>query len=235
MSEENPHYIIALDTATQTSSVGLFNHNQLMGIIEYTGYKQHARLLMPMIKTLLTDFGVPRSEIGAVAVGKGPGSYTGLRVGVSTAKGLAMSLECPLLSFNSLDSLALQATDLAEALDAWICPMIDARRMEVYTSLYDATGKVQKETHALVVDEQSFSELLQERKIIFLGDATQKIAPLFRNYKNAIFLLDKTNSVRALGSLLTEKLSAQQFENLVTFEPYYLKEFVATKAKNPLI
>ncbi|RMG61590.1 MAG: tRNA (adenosine(37)-N6)-threonylcarbamoyltransferase complex dimerization subunit type 1 TsaB, partial [Bacteroidetes bacterium] len=130
--EASPLFL-AIETATMTGSVALFEGSHLLGCIEIHQAKSHARLLTPMIQTLLADLGVRPADLTAIGVGRGPGSYTGLRVGVSTAKGLCMALDKPLLAFDSLAGLAGQVQELAERLPARIIPLIDARRMEVYT------------------------------------------------------------------------------------------------------
>lgn len=228
-------YFIALETATQVSSVALFEKDQLLGAIEYPGNKRHAQLITVMMETLLNDLEIARNELSAVVVAKGPGSYTGLRVGVSTAKGLAMALDLPLISVNSLEGIAWQVQELAMLQDAWICPMIDARRMEVYTAIYDTEMNVQQETEAKIIEEDAFAELLKTKKLIFAGNGAAKCKATFAHTDQAIVLTEVGCSARSLGKVAWKKYQEEAFEDLVVFEPFYLKDFVAIKAKNPFI
>lgn len=228
-------FILAIETATSLGSVALFSGATLLGQIDIRRERSHARLLTPMIKTLLHDLQVKPSALAAIAVAKGPGSYTGLRVGVSTAKGLCMALDKPLLSIGSLEGLAWQVRELAAQLDAWICPMIDARRMEVYCEVFDAQLNTQQAVQPLIVDESAFESLLSTRKVIFLGDGAAKCAPVIGHSPNAIFLTEQLSSAASMGTRLFQLYEEQAFEDLVTFEPFYLKDFVATKStKNVL-
>ncbi len=222
--------ILAIETATQIGSIALFQGATLLGSLEIRRARSHARLLMPMIQQLLDDLDLAPAALDAIAVGKGPGSYTGLRVGVSTAKGLCMALDKPLLSFGSLDALAWQVQELAVELKAWICPMLDARRMEVYTVLFDQDVQPQTEISATVLTEDSLGELLAERKVIFVGDGVAKARSLL-GASQRIVLANTLSSAAGVGKLLAEKMDRQDFEDLVSFEPFYLKDFVATKSR----
>jgi tRNA threonylcarbamoyladenosine biosynthesis protein TsaB len=228
-------YIIALETATEVSSVAVYAGDTLLGSLEYPGARRHAKLVTVMMETLLRDLEIDKRELAAVAVAKGPGSYTGLRVGVSTAKGLAMALDLPLISVNSLEGLAWQVRDLAAAELAWICPLMDARRMEVYCAMYDAEMIEQLETQAKIIEEGAFEEILKERRVIFVGNGAEKCKDLLSASANALILPQVFCTARSLGPAIWKKFQATDFEDLVTFEPFYLKEFIAVKAKNPLI
>lgn len=228
-------YVLALETSTNIGAVALFEGDHLLGQIAYRKAKSHARLLSPMIQQILKDLQVDAKELAGVAVVKGPGSYTGLRVGVSTAKGLSMALDCPLMSFGSLEALAWQVKSLAAQLDAYICPMIDARRMEVYCALYDAEMQEIEPIHAKILDSESFSTILQDKKILFVGDGAAKTQEIFAHTPNAIVLAEVLASCSHMGPLLAQKYEQQAFEDLLRFEPFYLKDFVATKARNRLL
>ncbi|MEM7369267.1 MAG: tRNA (adenosine(37)-N6)-threonylcarbamoyltransferase complex dimerization subunit type 1 TsaB [Bacteroidota bacterium] len=233
--QEGTHtYILAIDTATPVGSVALFDGSRLVGLMETHVDRSHAKLISPMIQSLMDRQGVAAEDLKAVAVAKGPGSYTGLRVGVSTAKGLCLALDIPLLSIGSLDLLAWKVQELAHQFDAWICPMLDARRMEVYCAYFDANIQQVLETRAVVVDEHSFQDILSERQVIFLGNGVRKCAPLIQDHPNSILLLDQLSSASVLGKILFQKYESQDFEDLIRFEPFYLKDFVATKPKNKL-
>lgn len=228
-------FILAIETATSLGSVALFSGAALLGQIDIRRERSHARLLTPMIKTLLHDLQIKPADLAAIAVAKGPGSYTGLRVGVSTAKGLCMALDKPLLSIGSLEGLAWQVRELATQLDAWICPMIDARRMEIYCEVFDAQLNSQQAVQPLIVDESSFESLLAKRKVIFLGDGAAKCAPVLGHSPNAIFLTEQLSTAASMGTRLFYLYEEQTFEDLVTFEPFYLKDFVATKSKKNIL
>jgi len=187
-----------------------------------------------MIRTLLNDMEVEPSALSGIAVSKGPGSYTGLRVGVSTAKGLCMALDKPLLSLSSLEALAWQLQPLAQRLGAWICPMIDARRMEVYCALYDANMGLQQPIQAKIVETGTFKELLQSQRVIFAGDGAAKCRELLEASPQAIVLPEQLSTARSMGPAVFQAFQRGQFEDLTTFEPFYLKDFVATKPRNRL-
>jgi len=220
--------LLAIDTATPIGTVALFEGAALLGCLEYRLDKAHARLLMPMIDTLLRGAQVDKHALAAIAVSQGPGSYTGLRIGVSTAKGLCMALEKPLLAVGSLEALAWKVQPLAARLGAWVCPMLDARRMEVYCQLFDAAMQPQSSVHALVIDEGSFAAEMDARKVIFIGDGAAKCKSLLEITPNAIVLDQFLSTAADMGPAALAKFAAAQFEDLPTFEPFYLKDFVAT-------
>ncbi len=227
-------YLLALETATPIGSVAVFAGEFLLGSVEIRREKSHARLLSPMIRDLLAYLEIAPAHLDAIAVAKGPGSYTGLRVGVSTAKGLCMALDKPLLSMSSLEALAWQVQPLAAQLDAWICPMIDARRMEVYCEVFDSQLVSQQEVRAQIIEDHTFEDLLRERRVIFLGDGAAKCRPVMAHSPHAFFLPETLSNAACMGKALFRKYEAQAFEDLISFEPFYLKDFVATQAKNPL-
>ncbi|MEM7656114.1 MAG: tRNA (adenosine(37)-N6)-threonylcarbamoyltransferase complex dimerization subunit type 1 TsaB [Bacteroidota bacterium] len=227
-------YVLAIHTATPIGSVAVFAQDQLMGHIEIRQEKSHAKRLTPMIQDLLKQTGIQKQALSAIAVIKGPGSYTGLRVGVSTAKGLCMALGLPLLSVDSLVALASQVQALAQQLQARICPLIDARRMEVYTAMYDSQLAPFSPIQAKILDDAFFQEHLAQQRVIFLGNGTQKSLPIFEAHANALLLPNALSSASSIGGLLWQKYQSNQVEDLLTFEPYYLKDFVATKPKNRL-
>ena len=228
-------FILTIETATAIGSVALFSGEKLLGSIQIRKGQSHARLLTPMIQTLLRDLELTPGNLDAVAVAKGPGSYTGLRVGVSTAKGLCMAIDKPILSISSLESLAWQVEEFAQSIDAWICPMIDARRMEVYCAIYDSQIANQESIHAKIIEEDAFKDILAERKMIFIGDGVAKTTDIFAANSNAILLPGTLSSATGMGKAIFQKFQREEFEDLTTFEPFYLKEFRATKAKNPLL
>jgi len=183
----------------------------------------HSEKLHLFIDEVLKQAGISYKELSAIALSKGPGSYTGLRIGASTAKGLCFALDIPLITLDSLQILALQVTHQ----DGLIIPMIDARRMEVYTATFDSNHNKTSDTQALIIDENSFSQINQ--KTYFIGDGAEKCKPLLQR-ENLIFL-DQIiyPSAKEMSSLSFEKFVAQEFEDIAYFEPFYLKEFFTGK------
>ena len=233
MNEDIPAepFILAIESSTGVASVGLFQGARLLGNINYHKERMHAQYLAPMIARLLQDLEVKAEELQAVLVSKGPGSYTGLRVGVSTAKGLCMALEIPLISMSSLEMLAWQVISFAKKQDALICPMIDARRMEVYTAVYDQELREIYPVSAHILTPDSFKDMLDSQSLIFVGDGVPKAIPLLAQYPKAICLTEVRASVHSIGKAVLEKFRQEEFEHLTRFEPFYLKDFVATKAR----
>ena len=220
--------ILSLETSTTVCSVALHNNGKLVAAAEMHKEQSHASKLAVLIDQLLKLADIPMNAIQAIAVSEGPGSYTGLRIGVSTAKGLCFALGIPLLSVGTLALLAKQMK-LKTILDnAWLCPMIDARRMEVYCQMFDSEMNALQAIEAKVIDEESFKDSLSNHKIIFFGDGAAKCKPVI-THPNAFFISDIVPSAKELGLLANEKFLKSEFENLVTFEPFYLKEFLIKK------
>lgn len=220
--------ILSLETSTTVCSVALHNNGKLVASAEMHKEQSHASKLAVLIDQVVKLADIPMSAIQAIAVSEGPGSYTGLRIGVSTAKGLCFALGIPLLSVGTLSLLAKQI-QLKTILDnAWLCPMIDARRMEVYCQMFDSELNALQTIEAKVIDEESFKESLSNHKIIFFGDGAAKCKSVI-THSNAFFISDIVPSAKELGILASEKFSRNEFDNLVTFEPFYLKEFLIKK------
>ena len=227
--------ILNLETATTVCSVSLAKDGKLLALKEQNGEYSHAENLTLFIEDVLKQSNIPLSEVDAVAVSKGPGSYTGLRIGVSTAKGLCYSLGKPLISVNTLHSLMLtgvQSSKFKVQSAALFCPMIDARRMEVYCAVYDAQGSEIQATAALIIDEHSFSDLLKENTVYFFGDGAAKCKAALSQNANAVFLDDIVPSAKDMIVLSEKTFNEKQFEDVAYFEPFYLKDFVAGKKKN---
>ncbi|MXV52229.1 tRNA (adenosine(37)-N6)-threonylcarbamoyltransferase complex dimerization subunit type 1 TsaB [Pedobacter sp. HMF7647] len=221
--------ILQIETATATCSVALSENGSLLAYKEQTDRNIHASNLTLFIQQVMKDAGKQLAELNAVAVSKGPGSYTGLRIGVSTAKGLCYALDIPLISVNTLQSMAAMiAAETGE--ERLLCPMIDARRMEVYTAVYDHNLDEVMATEAMILDENSFSVLLEKHELVFFGDGCEKLSAILK-HENASFVNDFQNSARGMNLLAFEKFSNQQFENTAYFDPYYLKEFIALQPK----
>ena len=223
--------LLSIETSTDICSVALHSKDTLVAQTISTEAYSHAERLAPMIVDLLAANRVDKKDLSAIAVSGGPGSYTGLRIGTSTAKGLCYSLDIPLIAVNTLESMLVGLPDsYTEYLK---CPMIDARRMEVYCLLgYNASAIIQ-ETHALIVDEHSFENQLKGEKILFIGNGSEKCKSVISS-DNAVFLENITPEAKNIGEIATTKLDAKNFVDLAYFEPDYLKPYHAIKAKNPL-
>jgi len=227
-------YILHLETATKVCSVAIAENGKLVSIIESAIANSHSSLITVYADEVLQTAKIGFKEISAVCVSMGPGSYTGLRIGASTAKGFCYALNIPLIAVNTLHSMAnfyFMAHVKKISKDVLLCPMIDARRMEVFTAFFDEELKFVRETKADIVDENSYSDFLASKKIIFFGDGSQKCKQVLSKQKNAIF--DDTYSISSKGliSLAWEKFQKKQFEDIAYFEPFYLKDFIATIPK----
>jgi tRNA threonylcarbamoyladenosine biosynthesis protein TsaB len=223
--------ILQIETATTVCSVALAGDGEVIAFKQIDERNIHAEVITVFIDELVNNAGVTYNDIDAVAVSCGPGSYTGLRIGVSTAKGLCFALDKPLIAIETLGAMAdgvmIQAENLGA--DTLLCPMIDARRMEVYTAIFDMEGKKIKLTTAEIIDENSFSDLLQNHKILFFGDGAEKCKAVLGNNANAEFLPGFSNSARHMTRRTAEKFRLKEFEDVAYFEPYYLKDFIAGK------
>ena len=195
------------------------------------GNYSHAEVLHPFIVEILKEAKITTSEIDAVAVSKGPGSYTGLRIGVSAAKGLCFAFDKPLISIDTLASLSYSIS----VESGFIVPMIDARRMEVYSSVFNCNNEQLREIKAEIIDENSFLEFLNKDKVYFLGDGAHKCKEII-THKNAVFVEDKFPSAQEMAFLSFDKYKISDMENVAYFEPFYLKDFVVIpeKKKKPI-
>ena len=220
--------ILSVETSTDVCSVALHLDKALLTEAEIQEPQSHASQLAPLIDRITSEAGINVRDISAIAVAKGPGSYTGLRIGTSTAKGLCYALSAPLIAVGTLELLAFQGSVL-NTTNALLCPMIDARRMEVYCLLADHNLQLLEPVSARIIDEQSFAELLPTSRVLFFGNGAQKCKAVIR-HPNAIFLDDIYPRASALGVMAERKFTAGEYEDLMTFKPLYLKEFVAGKA-----
>jgi len=233
--------ILNIETSTEVCSVSLAENGQLLFKKESLEGVNHSRLLTVFIEELFAENNININTLCAVAVSKGPGSYTGLRIGVSVAKGLCYGLNIPLISINSLEILGIFAarnhakTNLAnDEIPVLFCPMIDARRMEVYTALYNGYGEEIRPVSAEIIDSDFLSELLENHKILFLGNGAKKCKNIIKHI-NAHFEGPITTSALFMQSISEEKFKNNEFENVAYFEPFYLKNFIATIPRNKLI
>ncbi|MGO2103163.1 MAG: tRNA (adenosine(37)-N6)-threonylcarbamoyltransferase complex dimerization subunit type 1 TsaB [Psychroflexus halocasei] len=215
--------ILCLETATKNCSVSLGDKDLLIDVKELSsqGYS-HAEQLHPFVDDILKEAGLSIQDLDAISISKGPGSYTGLRIGVSAAKGFAYAAQLPLISVSTLACLALQVKDIPD--DALIIPMLDARRMEVYTQTFDAQHRELTEIEAKILDETSFKEQLKNQPVYFIGDGVEKFEEICK-HPNAHFIKEKLPSAREQFYIARQKFLSSSFEDVAYFEPFYLKDF----------
>jgi tRNA threonylcarbamoyladenosine biosynthesis protein TsaB len=223
--------ILSIDTSTRGCSVALHENGVLLAGNDLFTDKSSSAMLTTLIQNVVENSGFKLSDVDAVAVAKGPGSYTGLRVSVSTAKGLCYALDKPLIAINTLQAMALQVIPhFAE--NVFFCPMIDARRMEVYTAIHDSSGKVIRPTEAIIMNEESFKDILLTDKVVFFGDGAAKCKALLSASPNAIFINAEIRpSAKTVGNLATKEFAVGNFEDIASFEPYYLKDFMSPPSR----
>ncbi len=221
--------ILNIDTATEYASVCLSDGNTILAIEENFEQKNHAAFLQPAIKKIQNTLQFQLSSLHAIAVTAGPGSYTGLRVGLASAKGLCYALNKPLLLINTLQVMAyaLAKNYQADKTNLLFCPLIDARRMEVFTALYNNHLEPIINPSATIVDENFLKEELKENTIIMGGSGSKKMLQLI-THENIIFSTTVHNATD-LAAIATQQFENKQFTNLAYSEPYYLKEFYTAK------
>ena len=225
--------IILIETSTALCSVALAEDGVITAYKESSAPKAHASLTAVFIDEILKEKGLTMSDCHAVCVSMGPGSYTGLRVGVSTAKGLCFGSGLPLIAVGTLDTLVAQAQVSGQIGNArYVVPMVDARRMEVYTAIFTPEGKQITETAPMIIDENSFAEQLAEGEVLFIGDGAGKCADIIK-HPNAKFIQCNPQASAMLSPAQTA-YKEKRFEDVAYFEPFYLKEFVATVSKKKM-
>jgi tRNA threonylcarbamoyladenosine biosynthesis protein TsaB len=230
--------LLFIDTATPICSVALWKSDGQPDHIEINEEKAHARKLTVLIQSLMQRNNVAINNLDAVVVSKGPGSYTGLRIGVSVAKGLCYGAELPLIGISTLDAIAHGALEYIKNNNAssppWICPMIDARRMEVYTALYSPDMKQTMAPQAIIIDNDAFADVLEQGQVLFLGSGVGKCTPVI-SHPNALFLDTYNHSALYLIQPARKRFKDKSFEDLAYFEPFYLKDFIATTPKRKVL
>ena len=234
--------ILSLETATSVCSAAIHDDGKLIAFSEYHVSQSTASKLSVLIDQLFKLTKIEPSQLNAVAISAGPGSYTGLRIGVATAKGFCYALNIPLIAINTLELMAysispsvispspLERGPGGEA-RTLLCPMLDARRMEVYTLLASADLKVLQSTEAKVIDESSYQSWLDENRILFFGNGSDKCKEIIQ-HENAIFISGIIPTAAKLGEMAFQKFKLNQFEDLSAYEPYYLKDFMIKKPKS---
>jgi len=231
--------ILNIETTGANCSVALSEGFKIKNLKEHKEGKSHASKLAVFIDQVLKNEKLSVQDLDAVSISKGPGSYTGLRIGVSTAKGLCYGAELPLISVHTLQALSqfliehsdeynVQITD-----NVYLVPMIDARRMEVYSAVLNANNQFERNVKAEVIDAESYKEMLEERPVIFFGNGAHKCKELI-THKNALFVDDIDFSAVNMVTLSNQQFANKVFEDVAYFEPFYLKDFRATTPKKGL-
>ena len=223
------NYILHIDTTTKKCSVALAQDGELMIQKELLSEEfSHSEQLHPFIEEVLKESGLKSSSLSAIAISKGPGSYTGLRIGVAAAKGLCFALDLPLIALNTLE-IMVQPYEVSPY--SFIIPMLDARRMEVYAAIFDETKKWIQETMAEVLTENTFTSIVNEQSCLIIGDGAIKFKTLHpkinASYTNEIHYPVAKDMI----TLAWKKFNEKEFEDLAYFEPFYLKDFQTTPPK----
>jgi tRNA threonylcarbamoyladenosine biosynthesis protein TsaB len=215
--------ILCLETATTNCSVALSVNGSVIAFKEdRSSAYTHAEKLHPFIEEVLAQVSILKTNLDAVAVSKGPGSYTGLRIGVSAAKGLCYALDIPLISIPTLSSMVIPVKMESD----YKIPLLDARRMEVYSAVFNDRNEEVRETRAEVLNEDAFSDFLNEGKVIFLGSGMEKFQKII-DHPNAIFVPDAMPSAIDMAGMAEIKYKKSDIEDVAYFEPYYLKDFIS--------
>jgi tRNA threonylcarbamoyladenosine biosynthesis protein TsaB len=216
-------YILNIHTATETAIINLTKDEEVLGTFINYDTRQHAALLHTAIRELFQTNNVDIKKLNAVGVSSGPGSYTGIRVGLATAKGLCYALDIPLITFNTLELMAFSSANFAKDDNALYCPMIDARRMEVFTAVYNYTLQELIPPSAMILDENSFADILNLNKVYFSGSGNNKFKSIAKSV-NAFFINDRI-STESLTAISWKKFRRNDFENIPYAQPLYIKDF----------
>ncbi len=223
-------FILNIHTTTETAIVNICNGENVLDTLVNSDQKQHAAFLHTAIHQILQNNDIPITSLQAVGTTIGPGSYTGIRVGLATAKGLCFSLKIPLLTFNTLEVLTDAATYQIRDNNSLYCPMIDARRMEVFTAIYDSGIKVVYPPSAMVLEETSFADLLEKRPVYFFGSGSRKFQNLIVENLNARFI-EQEITTEALARFGWKNFIEKSFSDIAYTEAFYIKDFHTTVKK----
>lgn len=232
--------ILLLETATETCSAAIADNGHIVICRESAEGYNHSEKLTVFIGEMFRESGLTPGQLDAVCVSRGPGSYTGLRIGVSAAKGFCYAVDIPLIAVSTLHASAFHLAANPDEFnagmtpDTLLCPMLDARRMEVYTALYDSKGNPIHEVSATIIDSQSFAEELENHTIYFFGNGAEKCKSVIQ-HPNARFIPGFQASARFMSVLAVSSFEQHKFEDVAYFEPYYLKDFIATIPRNKII
>lgn len=222
--------ILNIETSTQVCSASIASNGKVIAIRESFEDRSHASLLTVFIDELLQELKMDAAALDAVSVSEGPGSYTGLRIGVSVAKGICYAKKIPLIAVNTLQAMALMAANVVSETDLQYCSLIDARRMEVYSAIFNDKSDQIRETLAEIIDENSFKATLEKGKVAFYGNGASKCKDIIKN-ANALFIDDIYPSAKYMAPLAQKAFDNNEFRDVAYFEPFYLKDFVATTPK----
>ncbi len=226
--------ILLVETATSVCSVGLARQGRLVSLCESNEQRSHAALITVLIQECLNEARISFNELDAVAVSRGPGSYTGLRIGVSTAKGVCYAKDIPLIAINTLQAMANGFSDIysnrIQANDLLI-PMIDAKRMEVYATVFTPGLETKETTKAIIIDTESFANLVQHHKLWLFGDGADKCHTILSKQKQITIVNGFVPSAGYMARLAQQAFVDGSFEDVAYFEPFYLKDFVAAIPK----
>jgi tRNA threonylcarbamoyladenosine biosynthesis protein TsaB len=237
-------YILNIETSTSVCSASISSGNKILALRESMADRSHASSLTVITGEVMKEWGKDFGKLSAIAVSRGPGSYTGLRIGVSTAKGICYASGLPLIATDTMKIMAakvleggvggLAGTEISSG-KVLLCPMIDARRMEVYTALFDTGGREIKEVSAEIIDENSFDQFFKEGyRILFFGDGAEKCREIL-GHPNALFIPGIYPSAGQMAALSQKSFSEKLFADTAYFEPFYLKDFLATKPKDRMV
>ena len=232
--------ILNLESSTEICSVALSEDGKLLALRESNEGQNHARLLSVYADEVMTELKLEFKQLSAVAVSQGPGSYTGLRIGVSLAKGLCYAQQIPLIAISPLQAMSSYVIEnkdkwqLPNHDDIMFCPMIDARRMEVYTALLNTNNVFVEETNAKIIDNNSFCDVLKEKPMVIFGNGANKCKSEI-NHPNAFFIDDIKTSAQFMCLLAQKAFENNNFVDLAYFEPFYLKDFIAGKPRKNIL
>jgi len=226
-------YILNIHTSLENAILNICDGNKVLSTAMNTEQNQHAAFLHVAIKKILQDNNIKFRDLKAIGVSGGPGSYTGIRVGLATAKGLCFGLNIPMMMFNSLELMAFSAIQNISntGKDSLFCPMIDARRMEVFTALYNKDLHEIIEPKAMVLEENSFKSYVEKHPFFFFGSGAQKFEKIVHSSENLIYSLSEV-STDSLAAFSWNKFEEKSFENLVNSHPFYVKEFYTSSKIN---
>ena len=233
-------YLLLIESSTSVCSVALAKDGELIDLQESNEGQNHAKLLAVFVNELLNRQNITSDQLSAVAISEGPGSYTGLRIGVSLAKGICYANQIPLIPVSPLQSMCEQVISrhaelgLESLENTFLMPMMDARRMEVYTATYDSANHLINPVSAEIIDEQSFFTDLEKQKVVFFGNGAEKCQPVIK-HPNAVFVAGIKTSAQFMCALAWKAFQKEQFADLAYFEPFYLKDFIAGKPKKNML
>lgn len=230
-------FILNIESSTGVCSVSISGGFDIISFRESKTGRSHAALLTVFVEEVMKESGLKFSELSAVAVSGGPGSYTGLRIGVSAAKGICYAAGLPLIAVNTLATMAQMVLSSHNELvdeNCLLCPMIDARRMEVYMALFDYQGRQTSEISAEIIDENTFGQLPAGKKLLFFGDGAEKCKDVI-SYDDNFFIPDIYPSAALMRVFSEKALKERRFEDTAYYTPFYLKDFIATTPKNKML